>query len=134
MAFLSNKQAMKNSQLFGENHGLTPLQKIKFCQYTRSTFLWAKVACFLLRTTPNNILWPFLSKKETEKNSNFRRKSWVNPFTKIKFHEYIKSIHKWVKRLVSYSEHHQTIFYGLFRKKQAMKKTQIFGQNHGLNP
>ena len=83
-----------------------------------------KEACFLFRTSPNNILWPFLSKKETEKNSNFWRKSWVNPFTKIKFHEYIKSIHKWVKRLVSYSEHHQTIFYDPFKQKTSYAKNK----------
>ena len=27
MAFLSKKQAMKKSQIFGQNYGLTPLQK-----------------------------------------------------------------------------------------------------------
>ena len=60
MTFLSTKQAMnKKSQIFGQNHGLTSLQKIKFCKKIRSMFLWAKEVCFLLRTTPNNILWPF---------------------------------------------------------------------------
>ena len=60
MAFLSTKQAMnKKSQIFDQNHGLTPLKKIKFCKKIRSMFLWAKEACILLRTTPNNILWPF---------------------------------------------------------------------------
>ena len=32
MAFLSKKQAMKKSQIFGKNHGLTPLQKSNFAK------------------------------------------------------------------------------------------------------
>ena len=59
MAFLSKKQAIKKIQIFGQNHGLTPLEKNKFREYIRSMFLRAKEACFLFRTTPNNILWPF---------------------------------------------------------------------------
>ena len=52
MAFSSKKQAMKKTQIFGQNHGLTPLEKNKFREY----ILMGKEACFLFRTSPNNIL------------------------------------------------------------------------------
>ena len=55
MAFLSKKQAIKRSQIFGQNHGLNSLQNIKFRKYIRSIFLRAKEPCLLFRISPNNI-------------------------------------------------------------------------------
>ena len=91
-----------------------------------------KKACFLFRTSPNNLLWPFQEKTSYEKDSNFWAKSWVKPLKKRIFREYMKC-----KFLRGYQACFlfKQYFMAFLSTKQAMnKKSQIFGQNHGLTP
>ena len=42
---------MKKSQIFDQNHGLTPLQKCEFCAFLKLMFLLFRKAFFLLYKT-----------------------------------------------------------------------------------
>ena len=42
---------MKKSQIFDQNHGLTPLQKCQFCGFLKPMFLLFRKACLLYKTS-----------------------------------------------------------------------------------
>ena len=52
------KETMKKFQIFDQTHGLTSLEKCKFCDFFKSAFLWSRKASFLSRTLPNTFLRP----------------------------------------------------------------------------
>ena len=42
---------MKKSQIFDQNHGLTPLKKCQFCGFLKPMFLLFRKACLLYKTS-----------------------------------------------------------------------------------
>ena len=86
LAFLARKKHLKKRSIFWENHGLTPLQNVDFCDFFRSSPFRSKKYSFLSRISKNPSFWLFwLKKKHKKKRSIFWQKPWTNPFLKEGF-------------------------------------------------
>ena len=57
----------KKFQTFHQNHGTTPFEKCKFCDFFKSKFLWSKKASLLHRTSPNTFSWRNVPKRKENK-------------------------------------------------------------------
>ena len=133
MPFLSKKTRYDKSPSFGENHGLvlTPLQKIKFCEYIRDIFYGLKRLVSYSENHQTIFYGLFKQKASYEKKTQiFGQNHGLTPLEKLNF----ANIFLWVKRLVSYSEHHQIIFYSLFRQKTSDEKNSNFWPKSWVNP
>ena len=65
-SLLQKKEARKKFGIFNQNHWLTPLEKCKFFDYSKVTFMWSKIdksGCPLALETFLKILRSCLSKK-----------------------------------------------------------------------
>ena len=62
--FFAKNEKKKKFQIFDQNHGLTLLEKCKFCDSFKSLFLQARTASFLSKTSPNTFSRPISPKKK----------------------------------------------------------------------
>ena len=78
--------------IFDKNHGLTPLEKCKFCGFLKSMSLQSKKFSFSLSNFIKNFfLDPFCIKKNHAKISIFYKNHGLTPLEKCKFGDSFKS-------------------------------------------
>ena len=79
---LPKKEKLKKWPFLDQNHGLTPLEKWQFFDFSIFLFLQPRKAFFRFRISKKTFSWPILKeKKEAAKMAIFVPKPWVNPFT-----------------------------------------------------
>ena len=89
--FLQKKKDGKIS-IFDKNHGLTPLEKCKFCGFLKSMSLQSKKFSFSLSNfTKKFFLHPFCIKTNHAKISIFYKNHGLTPLEKCKFGGSFKS-------------------------------------------
>ena len=51
MVYFAKRSKLKKSQIFDQNHGLTPLEKCQFCGFFKPMFSLFRKACLLYKTS-----------------------------------------------------------------------------------
>ena len=74
-SILYKKSKLRKSQIFDQNHGLSPLQKCQFCLLFKSMFILSRKACFLTRKSPNTFTGFILHNTKSPKNFQFLTKT-----------------------------------------------------------
>ena len=89
--FFAKNEKKKKFQIFDQNHGLTLLEKCKFCDFFKSTFLQARTASLLSKTSPNTFSRLILPKKKKKKKFQiFDQNHGLPPLGKCKFCDFLK--------------------------------------------
>ena len=110
--------------IFDKNHGLTPLEKCKFCGFLKSMSLQSKKFSFSLSNFTKKIfLDPFCIKKNHAKISIFYKNHGLTPLEKCKFGGSFKSF-SWKHK--SFSFLHQSLFHDPYCIKTIVGETSIF--------
>ena len=73
-AYFQEKQTMKKSWIFDQNHWLTRLENFRFFGHIRYIFLLSRKASFLSRTSPNIISGPIFNKNKQWRKFEFLTK------------------------------------------------------------
>ena len=66
-----------------KNHGPTPLEKCKFCDFSNRCFYGLESLFLYVERHQTLLFGIFLLKRKNEKNYNFKRKPWTNPFKRM---------------------------------------------------
>ena len=66
-----------------KNHGPTPLEKCKFCDFSNRCFYGLESLFLYVERHQTLLFGIFLLKRNNEKNYNFKRKPWTNPFKRM---------------------------------------------------
>ena len=75
-------------QIFYQNHRLTPLQKCKFFDFFKMTFLLFKKAGFLFKTLLKSIARCFLKRNRCMTVQIFDQNHGLTPLQKCKFFDF----------------------------------------------
>ena len=65
------KRKKKQFEIFDQNHGLTPSEACKVCDFIKSIFLWSKRQVFYIEHHQTCFLEEMYLKGNTEEISNF---------------------------------------------------------------
>ena len=127
---------MQKWAIFGQNHGLTPLEKILIFRLFQLRFFIAQKGVFSFQNIVKDIFLPYIMfKKKMEKWPIFGQNHGLTPLEKILiFRLFQVRVFIAQKGVFSFQNIVKDIFlpYIMFKKK--MEKWPIFGQNHGLTP
>ena len=86
MAYFALKEKFKKGLFFNQIHGLTPLEKFKFCDPFILLFLLSRKAIILSRRSLSSFSRPILPKKKSRRNVQFfDQNHGLTPSEKCKF-------------------------------------------------
>ena len=81
--YCPKKKTWKNGHFWTKNHGLTPLEKCEFFNFSTSCFYSLERRFFVLEYRKRYFSGPYCPKKKVGKMTIFGPKPWVNPFGKM---------------------------------------------------
>ena len=86
----SLKKKLEKWPIFGQNHGLTPLEKCQFFDFLIFLFLLPRNAFLCSRISKNTFSWPiFPKKKKAEKWPIFEQNHGLTPLEKCQFLKFL---------------------------------------------
>ena len=116
---------------FDQNHGLTPLQNMQYCDYLRCRL---QTILFYLKDRPLLFKEHFCPKPDTEKILFIDHNHGLTSFEIPQNDDCVKYLFLGYKRFFSVEKIPKNLFKMIFAKKQKLKKVLFFYHIHGLTP